>query len=98
MAIKTLISLFFGVTVFSFSLFAVDPAIDQLRQEAKNFFSPIPSQMPGADQDTPAKIALGKKLYFDTLLSLNRTQSCNSCHTLDTAYTGTDPDKEQPTS
>ncbi len=31
---------------------------------------------------TKEKVALGKKLYFDTLLSKDRTISCNSCHML----------------
>ena len=26
----------------------------------------------------------GKSLYFDTILSKNKTQSCNTCHNLDT--------------
>ena len=29
---------------------------------------------------TPAKVALGKKLYFDTRLSVTSAQSCASCH------------------
>jgi cytochrome c peroxidase len=31
---------------------------------------------------TPAKIALGKKLYFDPILSLDKTIACASCHLL----------------
>ena len=29
---------------------------------------------------TPEKAALGKKLYFDTRLSVSSAQSCGSCH------------------
>lgn len=34
--------------------------------------------------DLSAKVALGKKLYFDKSLSKNGNISCNSCHNLDT--------------
>jgi cytochrome c peroxidase len=37
---------------------------------------PIPANNP----QTPAKIALGKQLYFDPRLSLSGTLSCNTCH------------------
>ena len=33
---------------------------------------------------TPEKVALGKSLYFDKILSKNRTESCNTCHNLNT--------------
>ncbi len=33
---------------------------------------------------TPEKVALGKKLYFDKLLSLDKVQSCNTCHNVET--------------
>jgi len=36
--------------------------------------------MPGAEKDNDALILLGKKLYHDTRLSINDTQSCASCH------------------
>ncbi|MBM3824260.1 MAG: hypothetical protein FJ404_15460 [Verrucomicrobia bacterium] len=36
--------------------------------------------MPGAEQDTPAVISLGKKLYSEKRLSKNNTQACASCH------------------
>ena len=32
----------------------------------------------------------GRKLYFDTLLSKNNTQSCNSCHRVDQGLGGVD--------
>lgn len=37
---------------------------------------PIPADNP----QTPAKIELGKQLYFDPRLSIDGTVSCNSCH------------------
>jgi cytochrome c peroxidase len=36
------------------------------------------------DPATPARVALGRMLYYDVRLSLDRTVSCNSCHPLDT--------------
>ncbi len=41
-------------------------------------------QKPSTD---PAKVALGKSLFFDKLLSGNRNISCSTCHT-PTAFTG----------
>jgi len=38
---------------------------------------------------TPEKIDLGRKLYYDTRLSINHDLSCNSCH--DLAQYGIDP-------
>jgi len=40
--------------------------------------------------DNPAMIELGKKLFFDTNLSMNRTQSCASCHGPEVGFTGPD--------
>lgn len=61
-----------------------------LRAQANAFFKPLPSSMPGSEKDTPAKIALGEKLYFETALSVNGTQSCNSCHRVDNKLGGVD--------
>lgn len=38
--------------------------------------TPVPADNP----QTPAKVELGKKLFFDTRLSMNNQVSCNSCH------------------
>ncbi|WP_282608981.1 cytochrome-c peroxidase [Pelagibius sp. Alg239-R121] len=35
---------------------------------------------PEENQPTPGKIALGRKLFFDRRLSINRTMSCAMCH------------------
>jgi cytochrome c peroxidase len=45
-------------------------------------FSPLPPQPPIPTDNvmTPAKIELGKQLYFDPRLSFDGTLSCNSCH------------------
>lgn len=51
---------------------------------AFDYFQPLPSQplVPEDNPLTPQKIALGKRLFFDTRLSANDQLSCNSCHDL----------------
>ncbi len=57
--------------LFSLTLAAASQALEAL---------PIQPPVPAANPLTPAKIELGKKLYFDPRLSLDGTVSCNSCH------------------
>ena len=46
-------------------------------------FSPLPAQMEVQGQPlTEAKIALGRALFYETLLSDGHDVSCNSCHAL----------------
>jgi cytochrome c peroxidase len=49
---------------------------------AEGPFQALPSKapVPKDNQMTPAKIELGKTLYFDPRLSHNGTISCNTCH------------------
>lgn len=63
---------------------------DPLQTQANMFFSPLPKAMPGAENDTPALIELGEKLYMDTRLSVNGTQSCNTCHNVANDGSGVD--------
>lgn len=70
--------------------------IGALRQQGNILFGSLPATMPGAEQDTPAQIALGKKLYFETALSVNGTQSCNSCHRVDDERAGVDNEPTSP--
>jgi cytochrome c peroxidase len=46
--------------------------------------------MPGSENDTPERIALGRQLYFEKRLSINDSQSCASCHRLDDGFAGVD--------
>lgn len=46
----------------------------ELPKESKNDKNPA----------TPAKVALGRQLYFETRLSKNHDVSCNTCHNLET--------------
>lgn len=64
-----------------------------LLMQARALFGKLPATMPGSEYDTPAMIALGKKLYFETAISINRTQSCNSCHPLNNNGAGADHSK-----
>jgi cytochrome c peroxidase len=46
-----------------------------------SFFSPGPDYLP-----TPERIALGKLLFFDPILSGNNSRSCGSCHNPEKAF------------
>jgi cytochrome c peroxidase len=57
-------------------------AADPLRDQAIDLFEPIPAtpvELPG-NPATPAKVELGKALYFEPRLSESHNISCNSCH------------------
>lgn len=73
------------------------PAVDEARaggevesttpsttHHSQGIIPPLPAQIqsPEDNPTTPAKVALGKKLFFDPRLSLTGTVSCNSCHNL----------------
>lgn len=59
---------------------------DALRDKAADFFKPLPSTVPAVKDNpvTPAKIDLGKALFFDPRLSASGVFSCASCHNLAT--------------
>ena len=52
-------------------------AIDAMKAEYRR---PAMIPFPKGNPYTPEKAALGKKLYFDTRLSVTSAQSCASCH------------------
>ena len=57
-------------------------AQDSLMTSAQTLFKPIPAsapELPG-NPATPAKVELGKMLYFDPRLSASHAISCSSCH------------------
>lgn len=59
-------------------------ADEDLLARSKQFFSPIPlipPELPG-NPATPAKVELGKLLYFEPRLSASHAISCSSCHNL----------------
>lgn len=61
-----------------------DPAADQeLWEWATVRFQPLPTEAVNPDNPlTPAKVELGKALYYDTRLSKDGNISCDSCHDL----------------
>jgi cytochrome c peroxidase len=83
----TILCLMLGL-VFAQVSFADDAK--KLLRKASRYFEPLPAVMPGSESDTPEQIALGKKLFFDTRLSINDTQSCASCHRLGDGLAGVD--------
>ena len=50
-----------------------------------DLIAPVPADNPL----TPERVALGKKLFFDPLLSLDHRVSCSSCHRPDHAFADT---------
>ena len=94
--VKTINSVTSLVAVFLcvFSLLATTSAVaadtNLLISRANRIFSPLPESMPGAENDTPERIALGKKLYSEKRLSINDTQACASCHILTDGFAGVD--------
>ena len=67
-----------------------------LQKLASSVYQPLPEKMPGSENDTPERIALGKELYFETALSINDTQSCNSCHDITDGKLGVDNEPTSP--
>lgn len=53
-----------------------------LMKQAQGLFKPLPDSPPSlpGNPATPAKVELGKMLYFDPRLSESHSISCNSCH------------------
>ena len=80
------------LSIVSFAVSFCGPSVNvtELRSRAKSTFGVIPEKMPGAEKDTPDLVALGKMLYLDKRLSINDTQSCSSCHSLDGKQGGVD--------
>ena len=63
-----------------------------LQEQAKALFGTLPETAETPEYTlTEEKIALGKKLYFDNRLSKDNTQSCNTCHNVDTYGVDNEP-------
>lgn len=57
----------------------------KLNAQARQIFGVLPDAAENPDNITSAeKVELGKTLYFDKRLSKDNTQSCNTCHDLNT--------------
>lgn len=56
-------------------------ASDTLMKQANRFFKPLPRVMQSKENPiTPAKVKLGKMLFYETRLSVDGTVSCEKCH------------------
>lgn len=85
---KSTVYVMLASLLFSVSAQAADA--ERLLRKAGRYFAPLPAAMPGAENDSPEKIALGRKLYFDARLSVNDTQACANCHLLGQGKAGVD--------
>jgi cytochrome c peroxidase len=58
---------------------------EALDEQARTFFGSLPEVAENPNNPlTAEKVLLGKTLYFDNRLSKDNTQSCNTCHNLNT--------------
>lgn len=74
---------------------AGDAEAEALARRARGALGVLPASVPTESNPlTPAKIDLGRTLYYETRLSRNHDISCNSCHMLD-AY-GVDSEPTSP--
>ncbi len=82
--VGTFIVMILGVFLFGTLALAGDR---ELLKEAQEYFEPLPDKPPALKNNplTPAKIKLGKMLYFDPRLSASHLISCNTCHNLSLA-------------
>lgn len=70
-------------------------AFPELQNQALNFFGVLPLSAENPENPlTDEKVALGKKLYFDNILSKDNKQSCNTCHNVDTYGVDNNPFSE----
>ena len=74
------------LTALALGLTAQGATAQDLRADALDYFSALPSTTPAVHDNpiTPEKIALGKALFFDPRMSASGVFSCNSCHNLAT--------------
>ena len=81
MMLRTLTALLAGAAFLAVPQLA---SADELLDEAKDYFNPIPSMVPAVKDNavTSDKIELGKMLFFDPRLSSSALISCNTCHNL----------------
>ena len=75
------VTLFASLVLLIFCSTVSYSANDTLMKQANRFFKPLPKVML-SDQNpiTPAKVKLGKMLFYETRLSVDGTVSCEKCH------------------
>jgi cytochrome c peroxidase len=69
---------------------------EEARPQPSTRIDPIiwASVVPDDNQLTPARVALGEKLYFDTRLSADNTVACATCHDVNRGFTDQRPVSE----
>ena len=92
--LKTLKSATLACVILPF--IAISTQADVLQSQAKSLFGTLPKTMPETESDTPIMISLGEKLYMDKRLSVNDSQSCNSCHNVVDGGPGVDNTQFSP--
>lgn len=65
------------LVVYGFRTFSVVPTIDPLIKPPLGF---PPMEFPEGNEFTKARWELGKRLFNDTILSIDKSISCGSCH------------------
>ena len=83
--------LFLGISLLTISSCVHDPVIIESTPDATPYYLDIPRGFPPMDipLDNPMTVegvALGRKLFYDTQLSGDNTQSCASCHQTEASY------------
>jgi cytochrome c peroxidase len=80
----SVIALLLSATACRAGMSAGGPRTDPAQLEA---FGQLPASMATAEHPaTPARVALGRMLFYDPRLSIDSTVSCNKCHPLGDAY------------
>lgn len=83
---KYVFSALLSLIAASSCLFPVRSSADEINHAAlRGLFAALPAKAENPQNPVTAeKVALGKKLFNDTIFSLERDISCNSCHDLKT--------------
>lgn len=70
---------------------SAEGADPELRALARKYRRPARIPAPSGNAMTPARVRLGKKLFFDPRLSGSQTMSCASCHNPSLSWTDGNP-------
>jgi cytochrome c peroxidase len=73
-----------GTTLLALAAGAPAEGADDVQARARAKLQPLPARAPEAtgNPSSPAKVELGRMLYFDPRLSASQLISCNTCHNL----------------
>ena len=66
--------------VFAAALAAAAEDDTALLKQAREIFKPLPSVVRSPEPPTPARVELGRMLFFDPRLTIDANMSCSSCH------------------